>query len=150
MLFKSFAYAKTFKYNIHFLNKMHAKEHLQWLEKNNLLKKAQSCIPVLKKVFQECLAAKNEEVVIIGDKGYENQRISGVISFGYYLAAKELGLRPILIIQEPKLRALNFAGHFVYRRLALLHILDQSGAEALQRLNGSDIRFVSHVVCRRL
>ena len=83
---------------------MRAKEHMQWLEKNNLLEAAKSSVPVLKGVFKECLGAKDEDLLIIGDKGFENKRTAAILSGGYFLAAKELGLNIKFIVQEPKFR----------------------------------------------
>ena len=83
---------------------MYGKEHIEWLAKNNLLESAKSAVPVLKKVFRECLDAKNEDVLIIGDQGFENRRIAAVLCGSYFLAARELGLNVGLVVQEPKLR----------------------------------------------
>ena len=83
---------------------MHAKEHLQWLEENNLLEAAKSAVEPLKKVYRECLDAKDEDVLIIGDRGFEGERVAGILCGSHYLAAKEFGLKPVLVVQEPKFR----------------------------------------------
>ena len=83
---------------------MHEKEHIQWLEKQGLLEAVKSAAAPLQKVFRQCLDAKKEDVLIIGDKGFENRRIASMLPASYYLAAKELGLNARIIVQEPKFR----------------------------------------------
>ena len=58
----------------------------------------------LKKIISDCLKVKkNEKLLIIGDYGYENRRISKIICAGYSIAAKDLGIKDIeLILQEPE------------------------------------------------
>jgi len=58
----------------------------------------------LKKIVSGCLEVKEDEkLVIIGDHGYENRRISKIISAGYCIAAENLGIKDIdVMLQEPK------------------------------------------------
>ena len=84
---------------------MHAKEHLQWLEENNLLETVKSNLECFKKVLKECLYVKNNErILIITDRGYKDRRIAALVSGSYYLAARELGLDATMIVQEPKFK----------------------------------------------
>jgi len=83
---------------------MHSRKHIEWLEQNNLLEKSRATVEPLKKVFQKCLNAKKEEVLIIGDQGFLNEKCAGMLAGGYYLAAKELGLPANLVIQQPKFK----------------------------------------------
>ena len=52
---------------------MSPKEYLHWLEKNNLIDIARSNSIHFKKVYKECLKVKREQILIIGDKGYEGR-----------------------------------------------------------------------------
>lgn len=83
---------------------MHSKEFFNWLEKNNLMGYVKENFQYFKKVFQDCLNAEKEEVLIVGDRGYSEKNIAALSSACYYLAAKELGLKTNLIVQEPKKR----------------------------------------------
>jgi len=84
---------------------MHAKEHLQWLEKKGLLEKVKKNSDVFKKVLRDCLDVQEDErILIITDHGYENRRISALISGSYYLAARELGFDATIIVQKPKIK----------------------------------------------
>jgi len=79
---------------------MHSREHLQWLEKNNLIEPAKANSHHFKHVIKNCLGIKKEELLIIGDRGYEDGRLSPIIALSYYLAAKELNVPARLILQE--------------------------------------------------
>ena len=96
---------------------MHAKEYIEWLDKNNLLEQAKTNLATFKRVLTECLAVKkNERILIITDKGYEDRRIAALISGSYYLAAKELGFDITIVVQEPKFRG-NKADENVIRAI---------------------------------
>ncbi len=58
----------------------------------------------LSKIISDCLEMKEDEkLVIIGDHGYENRRISKIISAGYCIAAEGLGIKDVdVVLQEPK------------------------------------------------
>ncbi|MCK5062996.1 MAG: aminopeptidase [Candidatus Aenigmarchaeota archaeon] len=73
-------------------------------EENLIIAKKSSIY--LKKIISDCLKIKEDEkLVIIGDHGYENRRISKIISAGYCIAAEELGIKDIdVVLQEPKSR----------------------------------------------
>lgn len=82
-----------------------AKEHLEWLEKQNLLETANLNSIHFQKVLKECLEVKkNENILIIGDVGFKERMLSPILSASYYFAAKELGINARLILQEPKFR----------------------------------------------
>lgn len=81
---------------------MHSRTTLKLLEKYNLIDTAKSNSPIFKRVLSECLNAKKEEVLIIGDEGYENRRIAALTATSYYIAARDLGLNANLIMQKPK------------------------------------------------
>ena len=79
-------------------------EAINWLKKNNLYDSAKNASLILKKVFVPCLAANDEKVLIIGDKGFKDRRISSVMAGAYYLAAEEFKLNAKLILQAIKSR----------------------------------------------
>ncbi|NOQ56226.1 MAG: hypothetical protein GQ477_05485 [Nanohaloarchaea archaeon] len=67
---------------------------------------AENAMPYLSKVISDCLKVKKDETLLImGDSGYEDRRLSIILCVGYFLAAKKLGLNiPKIIIQTPKVR----------------------------------------------
>ncbi len=84
---------------------MHAKKHLQWLEEKGLMEKTKKNSHIFKKVLKDCLdVQKDERILIITDHGYENRWFASLISGGYYLAARELGLDATVIVQAPKIK----------------------------------------------
>ncbi len=135
---------------------MHSEEHVGWLEKNNLIDSAKSSSACMKKVFQECLNSKNEDVLIIGDRGIGENKIAGIVAGSYYYAAKELGMNPKLIIQEPRakgdaadenvLKALKELKHQSIVVLALsgaLGSLKGLGKKYREHIKENEHRFVS-------
>jgi len=83
---------------------METVESLKWLKECNLFDLAYKVSLSLKKVFTPCLAVKDEKLLIVGDTGYENRNIAGVLSGAYYLAAEQLKLDAKLILQDAKSR----------------------------------------------
>lgn len=86
---------------------MDAPEFLAWMEKNNLSEAAKQNVNVFKNIITNCLKAKNEKILIIGDTGFKKKPIAPIITAGYYLAAKELGKNTDLKIQEPKFKGMD-------------------------------------------
>jgi len=76
---------------------------IDWLRKKNLLDICKTYSAYLKGVFKDCLKAKNESILIIGDTGYDRKYASAMLAGSYYFAAKKLGLHPRLFFQMPKL-----------------------------------------------
>ncbi|MBD3248951.1 hypothetical protein GF336_02800 [Candidatus Woesearchaeota archaeon] len=94
---------------------MFTKESVDWLNKNSLFNKLEP--DCFKRILVKCIAPKkDEDILIISDKGFEDKRIAPKIAANYFMAAKELGLRPHLVIQEPKLRG-EYAEEDVIRAL---------------------------------
>ena len=83
---------------------METVESLNWLKKHELYEKARELSFFLKKVCVNCLKVKDEKMLIIGDKGNKNRRVSAVLSGAYYLAAEDLKLNTKLVIQDVKSR----------------------------------------------
>ncbi|MBW2981410.1 aminopeptidase [Candidatus Woesearchaeota archaeon] len=77
-------------------------EAIEWLDKNNLLEKAKENVENFKQIFQNCLDAEKEEILIVGDKGTETNKIAPIIAGSYFLAARELNLNAHLILQDTK------------------------------------------------
>lgn len=84
---------------------MKTKEFIEWLESKQLLVKAKENSKYLKNVFRKCLdVSENEKVLIIGDLGFKEKRVSALLTGSYYFAAKELGLNVGVVVQKPKHR----------------------------------------------
>ncbi len=83
---------------------MDSRACIDWLGKKNLLNTCKTYSTYLKRVFKDCLKAKNESVLIVGDTGYERRHVAALLAGSYYFAAKKLGLHPRLFFQVPKLR----------------------------------------------
>jgi len=81
---------------------MNSKEHVAWLKKSALMDKSKACAPVMKRVYNECLAAKNEKVLIITDNGTNGYNAAPVLAGSYCLAAREIGLKTNLVVQSEK------------------------------------------------
>jgi leucyl aminopeptidase (aminopeptidase T) len=79
-----------------------SKEAIDWLEENNLLELAKQNAVHFEKIFKDCLKARKEEILIIGDKGIEENKIAAVLAGSYFLAAQNLNLKPHLILQNAK------------------------------------------------
>ena len=77
---------------------------IEWLKQNKLLQLAHNHVDIFKKILVHCLAVKKEKILIIGDVGFEDRKLSALMSAGYFLAAKRLGLDTNLILQSPKSR----------------------------------------------
>lgn len=77
-------------------------EHHVWLEKTDILDIANANSIQFQRILKNCLKITKETVLIIGDKGYQNRRLSAVMAAGYYLGAKKLGYNAELVLQEPK------------------------------------------------
>ena len=76
---------------------------VQWLKKENLFHYVEKYYPCFKKIFQDCLKIKKEQVLIILDTGYPTRRCAAVLAGCYLLAAKRLGIQYKLVVQEPRL-----------------------------------------------
>lgn len=83
---------------------MRTKEFLEWLERKQLIDTVKDNAKFVRQVFTKCLNAKDEQIVIIGDTGYAEKRVSALLTGSYYFAAKELGLKTAVIVQKPKYR----------------------------------------------
>ena len=77
-------------------------EAIEWLDKSSLLDISKENIENFKQIFNNCLKAKQEDILIVGDKGTESNMIAPIIAGAYYLAARELNLNAHLILQETK------------------------------------------------
>ena len=84
---------------------MYHKDLLEFLKSEGLYREAEKAKKHLDRVLTDSLDAKTEKVLIITDKGIENRRIAPILGAGYYLAAKESGLEPQLILQSIKTTA---------------------------------------------
>jgi hypothetical protein len=92
-------------------------EALHWLKKNDLYGLAESFSLNVKKSFTPCLGIKDEQILVIGDTGFENKNVAAVMSGAYYLAAQQLNLDTKLVFQEAKSRG-DAAGNDVVSSLS--------------------------------
>ena len=83
---------------------MHSKDCLQWLEKQKLLDIAKANSIHFQTVLKKCLAAKNENILILSDYGHEGKQVAPLMAASYYFAAKELGLKPHLVLQDARIK----------------------------------------------
>ncbi len=83
---------------------METEEATKWLREKKLLDIARKNSSFIRNIFSECLAVKDEKILIVGDRGNKDKYVSPILSAAYYLAAKEQKLDCELILQEPKER----------------------------------------------
>lgn len=76
----------------------------KWLNENRLTNLAEESSVYLGKIFTDCLNARDEKILIMGDKGTKNQNVSAVLSYAYYLAAEKLNLNADFLLQTIKKR----------------------------------------------
>jgi leucyl aminopeptidase (aminopeptidase T) len=81
---------------------MDSSEFVQWLKGEGLFPQVEKHYPVFMQIFQQCLGVRKEYVLIIGDMGYHNHQVAALMAGCYLLAAKRLGLKYELVIQQPK------------------------------------------------
>ena len=103
---------------------MDSQQFIEWLKQESLFDAAEKQIPVFQKVLSDSLKVRSmEELVILGDTGYPQRRVSPLVLGSYLLAAKRMGLRYKFFTQEPKERGEEADDELVD---ALLNLPDQS------------------------
>jgi aminopeptidase len=65
------------------------------------------------RVLKSCLKVKNEDLLIISDYGEKSKRLSVMLAYGYYLAAKKKGLNVSLLFQNVKKGFMHADEHVV-------------------------------------
>jgi hypothetical protein len=75
-------------------------ESMLWLKKNNLFRKADQYAECLKVVFNECLGAKNDDVLVIGDTGTPEHQVAPLFAGACFLASRSLNLNSKLVFQN--------------------------------------------------
>jgi aminopeptidase len=65
------------------------------------------------KILKNCLKVKNEQILIISDKGVKDRNLSAMFSYGYYRAAKSKGFNVELLFQEVKKGFMHADNHVV-------------------------------------
>lgn len=84
---------------------MNADDFLKWLEVKNYLSIAKNNSIYFKKILTKCLdVKKDEDLLIIGDEGLDDNPMAPIIAGSYYFAAKDMNINTKLIIQKPKLK----------------------------------------------
>ncbi|MFH1510639.1 MAG: aminopeptidase [Candidatus Woesearchaeota archaeon] len=77
-------------------------DFVQWLKAEGLFHLVDRNFRAFLPVLSDCLKVHKEFVLIIGDLGYKDRRVAALMSGCYLLAAKRLGLKYKLVIQQPK------------------------------------------------
>ncbi|MBT3406890.1 aminopeptidase [Candidatus Woesearchaeota archaeon] len=77
---------------------------LDWLKANDLYEDSKKYVDLFKLVIERHLGVSNEKILIIGDTGFRNKRISPIISAAYYFAAQELSLDVDFVMEGVKFR----------------------------------------------
>ncbi len=80
---------------------MFTDEVRRFLERYNLVDTAKGASKIAERVYKECVAPKNEKILIIGDVGASNRHISPLMATSFYMAAKNLKLNADLFLQTP-------------------------------------------------
>ena len=93
---------------------------LHLLKSQRLLPEARAIGLVLERILDECLAADDEEVVIITDTGNSGCMLSPLMGAGYFLAAEKQGLPVRVVMQSQRKKGQNAGA-------AVEHVLDESG-----------------------
>ena len=96
---------------------MKTPEFVDWLRDNNLGPVIRRYYQHFKPVLMNCLDIKaNERLIIIGDLGSQGRRIPALMMGCYLLAAKELGIKFDVTVQQPKNKN-EAADEYVIERL---------------------------------
>ena len=103
-------------------------QSMQWLKAKNLYELAEKTSFYLKKIFNPCFGVTDEKILIMGDKGFSNNRIAPILSGAYYLAAKSLNIDTKLVLQDVKARG---------------NIADNEVVESLSNLEENNVVFVN-------
>src|SRR3989338_7260880 len=79
-------------------------QSIQWLKANSLYESAEKTSFFLKKILTPCFGITDEKILIVGDQGFDNNRVAPILSGAYYLAAKSLNMDTKLVLQDSKPR----------------------------------------------
>jgi aminopeptidase len=81
--------------------------------KKELAESVERKISQFYKVLKNCLKIKKENILIISDYGEKNKRLSAMLAYGYYLAAKSKNLNVELLFQHTKKGFMHADPHVV-------------------------------------
>jgi len=81
---------------------MNEEQFIDWLKREELLNTAKKYSQDFTNIFKQCLDAKKEKILLIGDFGYPTRRIAPLLTACYYFAAKKMDLNVDFVLQEPK------------------------------------------------
>ena len=84
------------------MKKMDTIESTRWIKDNGLFEQSKAVSAELKKIFTRCLSVKDENIVVLGDRGESGKNIAAIISAAYHLAGESLNLNSKLLLQEKK------------------------------------------------
>jgi len=74
----------------------------KWIKKNKYDFWIKKYVKYFKRIFNECLEVRDEEVLIISDYGINGRRCCPLLAYGYYEAGKKLGLNVKVLMQDVK------------------------------------------------
>ena len=81
---------------------MEISKFIDWLKAEGLFPVVEVYYKSFSKIFENCLAVKDEQILILGDFGYPTRRIAPILIGCYIMSARELGMDVSLAMQEPK------------------------------------------------
>jgi len=81
---------------------MNAPEFVQWLKIKGLFSTVMENYKHFENIYTKCLDVKNQQVLILTDKGYYGKRVPAIMAGCYLLAAKRLKINVDVAVQEPK------------------------------------------------
>jgi aminopeptidase len=74
------------------------------IKRNQLHEKCHKNAKIFEKVFKQCLDVQGEDLLILGDTGFNNRNVSGMLSYMNHIAAENQGIKNNVIIQKPRNR----------------------------------------------
>ncbi|MBN2567272.1 aminopeptidase [Candidatus Woesearchaeota archaeon] len=72
------------------------------LGQENLMHHVEGIVPTFRRILDECVGEIDRDFLIVTDIGYETRRVPLLIAYGYFYAARELGLEPRLAAELPR------------------------------------------------
>ncbi len=101
-----------------------------------IIEKAEKHVNKFSKVLKNCLGAKNEEILIISDYGYEDNRLAPLVGYGFHQAALNKGYKSNILFQEIKKGFMHADDHIInsLNRLGEKSIVILSASNKLGRL----------------
>lgn len=81
---------------------MNFEESFTWLENNGYFDFKKDTLRMFKRILKQTIKPKHEEMLVLGDTGHENFRLSTKLSAYYFLASEKMGVDSKVLLQTPK------------------------------------------------